>query len=163
MLDDGLGPAVYDQLSAYMMPENVHLFDMGCMTLSRVSDVRDYDVIITVDAVDGTDEPVGTIVRYTPDEVAPRSFGSQSLHELRLSDLFEAACMLDYHAEGICLGMQVENLSPDHVVEGLTPAVLEALSNLVDCVLAELVALGCTIRVRETDEVVQPGFHHALV
>ena len=56
MLDDGIGPAVYDFiLEQYNLPENVDMFDVGCMTLDMVSKVNDYDLLITVDAVDGTD------------------------------------------------------------------------------------------------------------
>lgn len=160
MLDDGLGPVVYDQLQSYRFEPEVDLFDVGCMTMNFVNVVRDYDLLMTVDAVDGSDELAGTIFRYTPDEVAPRAFGTQSLHELQLSDLFESAALLGYEAQGICLGMQVENASPPAVVEGLTPAVAQRIDDLVDCVLAELVKLGIKVRVKETGECVEAGYHH---
>lgn len=85
-----------------------------------------------------------------------------SLHELRLTDLFEAATLMDYEAEGLCLGMQVENANPSEFALGLTPVVIEALPNLLDTLLAELVKRGCEIRVIETGEPVEPGFHHTL-
>ena len=56
MLDDGVGPAVYEELlTRYDIPDNVELFDLGCLSLNMIERVREYDVIITVDAVDGTD------------------------------------------------------------------------------------------------------------
>lgn len=138
MLDDGLGPAVYDVLQDRHLPAEVDVFDVGCMTMDMVDVVRDYDWIVSVDAVDGTGEVPGTIFRYTPDEIAPRPFGMASLHDLRLSDLFEAALLLGYRAQGICYGMQVENPSPAVLQEGLTPQVQAKLNDLVECVLAEI-------------------------
>ncbi len=45
----------------------------------------------------------------------------------KLVDLFDAATLLGYEAEGLCLGMQVENPSPAVVTVGLTPKVAAAL------------------------------------
>ncbi len=163
MYDDGLGVAVYEQLQAYEFPENVELFDLGCLTLDRINDVRDFDLIVTVDAVDGTDEPVGTLFRFSPEDMAQRSFGTQSLHDLKLSDLFSSAALLGYNCEGICLGMQVENPFPEEVCVGLSPRVAEALPNLVDLVLAELVNRGVVVIERGTNKPVSPGFHHQMM
>ena len=58
MLDEGVGPAVHDTvLRDYEVPSNVRLFDVGCMSLDMLPYVDSYDVIITVDAVDGTSMP----------------------------------------------------------------------------------------------------------
>ena len=103
-------------------------------------------MIITVDAVDGTDAAPGTVFRYAPDDMARRPAGAQSLHDLRLVDLFDAALLLDYQADGVCLGMQVENPSPAEVTVGLTPAVYDALPLLVETLLAELVRRGVEVR-----------------
>ena len=98
MYDDGLGPAVYEQLRAYEFPVHVKLFDLGCLTMDRINDVRDFDIIMTVDAVDGTNEPVGTLFRYAPEDMAQRGFGGQSLHDLKLDHqhLSKHACYLRY-------------------------------------------------------------------
>ncbi len=163
MLDDGLGPAVYRELRAYDLGENVDLFDVGCMSMELVGAVDTYDAIITVDAIDGTGHDAGTIFRFAPEDMAQRPFGSQSLHDLKLSDLFLAASLLGYQAEGICLGMQVENASPAQATIGLTEPVYAKLADMVDCVLAELVHLDVPVRVRTTGELVEPGFHHTLI
>lgn len=147
MLDDGLGPAVYDAVrEGYLLPASVDLYDLGCLTLDMLSAVRDYDLVITVDAVDGTDAAPGTVFRYAPDDMARRPAGAQSLHDLKLADLFDAALLLDYEAEGLCLGMQVENPSPAEVTVGLTPAVYAALPLLVETLLAELARRGVEVR-----------------
>lgn len=149
MLDDGVGPAVYEELlKRYEIPENVELFDLGCLTLNMIERVREYDVIITVDAVDGTDAEPGTVFRFEPDAMARHSGANASLHDLKLVDLFDAATLLGYEAEGLCLGMQVENPSPAVVTVGLTPKVDAALPLLVETVAGELARLGSPLRAR---------------
>lgn len=147
MLDDGVGPAVYEELlKRYDIPDNVTLFDLGCLTLNMIERVREYDVIITVDAVDGTDAEPGTVFRFAPDAMARHSGATASLHDLKLVDLFDAATLLGYEAEGLCLGMQVENPSPAMVAVGLTPKVDAALPLLVETVAGELARLGSPLR-----------------
>ena len=71
MLDDGVGPAVYDELMAsYDIPDNVELLDLGCLSLAMIDRVREFDVIVTVDAVDDSGQPAGTVLRYAPDAMA---------------------------------------------------------------------------------------------
>lgn len=149
MLDDGVGPAVYEELlTRYDIPDNVELFDLGCLSLNMIERVREYDVIITVDAVDGTDADPGTVFRFEPDAMARHSGATASLHDLKLVDLFDAAAFLGYEAEGLCLGMQVENPSPAVVTVGLTPKVDAALPLLVETVAGELARLGSPLRAR---------------
>ncbi len=146
MLDDGIGPAVYDYIhEQYTLPENVDTYDVGCMTLDMVSKVQEYDALITVDAVDGTDAQPGTVFRYEPYDIARATGARTSLHDLKLADLFDAATMLGFEAEGLCFGMQVENLEPAEFIEGLTPKVAERLPFLAETVVAELVRRGCDI------------------
>ena len=149
MLDDGVGPAVYEELlKRYEIPDNVELFDLGCLTLNMIERVREYDVIITVDAVDGTDAEPGTVFRFEPDAMARHTGANASLHDLKLVDLFDAATLLGYEAEGLCLGMQVENPSPAMVTVGLTPKVDAALPLLVETVAGELARLGSPLHAR---------------
>ena len=164
MLDDGLGIEVFRQIeAAYELPPNVELVSAGCMTLDMIGRVDAYELMISVDAIDETGSQPGTIFRYTPDDVARRGTPMGSLHELKLADLFDAAALLGYTCEGLCLGMQVENASPSEFVVGLTPTVLERLPYLVDTLLAELVSRGCEIHEKATGALVGPGFHHAMV
>jgi len=145
-MDDGIGPAVFDVVTQnYEIPENVLFFDVGVVTMDLISYVDSCDVIIAVDAVEGTDKPVGTIVRFTPEDAAPRSMYTMSLHDMKLTDLFEAAMLVGYEAEGVCLGMQVENTDPAFLTQELSPAVQEALPNLVEALLAELAHYGVVL------------------
>ena len=71
MLDDGVGPAAYDEiLAGYDIPENVTLVDVGCMSLDMLPYVERCDLILTVDAVDGTGDAPGTVYRFEPDAMA---------------------------------------------------------------------------------------------
>ena len=139
MLDEGIGPAVYDALvEGYDIPPEVAVLDVGCMSMDMLPYVESCDLILTVDAVDGTGDAPGTVYRFPPDAMARHSGAMASLHDLRLVDLFDAASLLGYEAEGFCLGMQVENMSPEEYVVGLTPPVYDALPLLVESVVAEL-------------------------
>ena len=150
MLDDGIGPAVYEELvNRYEIPDKVELYDIGCLSMDMLSVVDKCDMVITVDAVDGTDAEPGTVFRFEPDAMARHSGATASLHDLKLVDLFDAATLLGYSAEGLCLGMQVENASPVEVTVGLTPKVYEALPLLVETVVAELYKLGVELREKQ--------------
>ena len=80
--------------------------------------------------------------------MARHSGATASLHDLKLVDLFDAAALLGYEAEGLCLGMQVEHPSPAVVTVGLTPKVDAALPLLVETVAGELARLGSPLRAR---------------
>ncbi len=149
MLDEGVGPAVYDAvLRDYDIPANVRFFDVGCMSMDMLNYVDEFDVVLTVDAVDGTGDEPGTVYRFPPDAMARHAGAMQSLHDLKLVDLFDAASLLGYTAEGFCLGMQIENMMPDEYVVGLTPKVHAALPLLVETVVAELSRRGFTLTKR---------------
>ena len=147
MLDEGLAPAVYDELVAnYEVPDNVFLFDVGCMSLDMLPYVEKCDVILTVDAVDNTGDPAGTVYRFPPDAMARHTGAMASLHDLKLVDLFDAASLLGYEADGYCLGMQVENMYPSEYAVGLTEPVSKAFPLLVETVLAELHSRGFDLK-----------------
>lgn len=147
MLDEGVGPAVYDEVMArFDLPPNVRFFDVGCMSLDMIGYVKECDLVLTVDAVDGTGDEPGTVYRFAPDAMARHVGAMASLHDLKLVDLFDAASLLGYEAEGFCLGMQVDNMSPAEFTVGLTPKVHAALPLLVDAVVAELARRGFELR-----------------
>ena len=152
-LDDGVGPAVYDEvLERFDVPECVELFDLGVLTMDMINYIDTCDAVITVDAVEHSGEPAGTVLRGTPAELAPAQGANMSLHDLRLVDLFDAALLLGYDAEGICLGMQVENTEPAILTEDLTPVVRAALPLLVETLAAELARLGSPLIDKATGE-----------
>lgn len=163
MMDDGVGPIVADELTrTYDFPENVDIVSCGAMTLDMLNMVGEYDLLISLDAVDDPGAEPGTVFSYAPDDLAHRGTPMGSLHELRLADLFDAAMMLGLDADGLCFGIQAENADPSELVSGLTPKVAANLPLLIDSLLAELVMRGCTVAVKATGETVEPGYHHTL-
>ena len=109
------------------IPDGVELFDLGVLTMDMITYIDTCDVVITVDAMEYSGEEPGTVLRGTPQELARAQGAAMSLHDLRLADLFDAAVLLGYESEGICLGMQVENTEPELLTEDLTPRVRAAL------------------------------------
>lgn len=163
MMDDGVGPAIFDEIEAsYALPPEVEMLDVGCMSLSMVERVDEADLIITVDAVDGTGEPAGTVFRFEPEDMARHAGSMASLHDLKLVDLFDAAHLLGYEASGACFGMQVANRSPESVTVGLTPDVYASIPDLVDAVIAELVLKGHEVRHKADGSLVSKGWHHEM-
>jgi hydrogenase maturation protease len=163
MLDDGVGPAAYEELTqCYIFPDNVSILEVGCMSLAMVNYVSEMDYIISVDAVDGTDSPAGTVFEFDPYDMAPHTTTMASLHDLKLVDLFSAASLMGYSAEGRCFGVQVENRSPEIVTIGLTQKVYDAIPLLIDAVLAHLVALDVKIVHKQSGNMVLPGWHHEM-
>ena len=150
-LDDGIGPAVYDEVNRrFDVPENVLLFDVGVLSMDMISYIDECDVVIAIDAVENSGEPAGTVFRYGPRDLARPANYSMSLHDLKLADLYDAAELLGYEAEGICLGMQVLNAEPALLTDDLTPPVREALPLLVDALAAELARLGSPLIDKQT-------------
>ena len=142
-MDDGIGPAVYDEVIArFDLPPELELFDLGVLTMDMINYIDTCDAVITVDAVEHSGQVAGTVLRGTPEELAPAQGAHVSLHDLRLVDLFDAARLLGYDAEGICLGMQVENTEPETLTEKLSPAVNAALPLFVETLAAEVARLG---------------------
>ena len=91
MKDEGVGCRVVEELVArYEFPDNVEVTDSGTMGMMILNLFRDRDFVLVIDAVDGTDHPAGTVVRLSPDAIAPNSV-MHSLHDIRFIDVLEAA------------------------------------------------------------------------
>ena len=135
MQDEGVAPRVAQELiSRYNFPENVEVLDRGTMGMSLLSDLKRFDVILYIDAVDGTGMSPGTVVSYLPEEIAPyETF--HGAHDTRFVDILEAAFLLGYNPDGQCLGVQVQNINPTNYTIGLTPPVEASLPALIQYVL----------------------------
>lgn len=163
MLDDGVGPVVYEELTrSYAFPDNVEIRDVGCMGLDMLGYVETCDYIVTVDAVTGTGAEAGTVFEFAPEDMERHHGATASLHELSLADLFDAAALLGYGCEGRCFGMQVANASPDVVTMALTQPVYDNVPLLVEAVLADLVRRGVEVTAKGSGEAIRPGWHHEM-
>lgn len=142
-LDDGIGPAVYDEVfKRFDVPEGVEMFDLGVLTMDMINYIDTCDAVITVDAIEYSGEEPGTVLRGTPQDMAQAQGPNMSLHDLRLVDLFDNAVWLGFDAEGVCIGMQIENTEPELLTQDLTPKVKAALPLMVETLAAELARLG---------------------
>jgi hydrogenase maturation protease len=148
MLDEGVGPRVAAELTErYLFPEGVEVLDRGVMGMALLSDLRRFDVVLLVDAVDKTGKSPGTVVTYLPEDIAPYE-AFHGAHDTRFVDVLEAAALLGHTPEGHCLGVQIQNASPVEYTIGLTPPVEAALPLLIECVLGFLKQHGMEPRPR---------------
>jgi len=145
MQDEGVGPRVAQELIRnYQFPKNVEVLDRGTMGMSLLSDLKSFDVVLLVDAVDKTGTPPGTVVTFLPEDIAPFE-AFHGAHDTRFCDVLEAASLLGYNLDGHCLGVQVQEMSPSDYVIGLTPPVEAALPYLISCVLGFLKERGVEV------------------
>lgn len=147
MKDEGVGVRVVEALmSSCAFPGNVTLIDAGTMGMGILHLFRECDYLLVIDAVDGTGEAAGTVVRLTPDDLAPNQV-MHSLHDVRFVDVLQAAELMGVRPEADCVGIQVEDMSGVGI--GLTPAVEAAVPAAVDAVLAVLAERGIRAERRE--------------
>ncbi|MGI6217758.1 MAG: hydrogenase maturation protease [Coriobacteriales bacterium] len=138
LMDEGVGPEVAKRLSEeYEFPENVEVMDCATMGYALLPEFRDFDLVVVIDAVDGTGQPAGTVFRFEPEDMARRT-EPPSAHDVRIGDVIDSAKMLGYEARGTCVGIQVENMSPSDFFIGLTPDVEAAVPKAEETVLAIL-------------------------
>lgn len=155
MGDDGVALALYKfTCKNYRCSPGVFLHDVGCMSMDMLSYVQQSDVIITIDALDNTQAQTGSVFRYSCDEMARVQGTRTSLHVMRLPDLFDAAHLLGYSAEGICLGVQIASGAASRVHVGLSKKVEEALPLLWNTLAAQLAQLNAPFIDAHTGEAV---------
>jgi len=148
LLDEGVGPRVAQELlRGYEFPPEVEVLDRGTMGMALLADLRRFDVILLVDAVDNTGKPPGTVVTYLPEDIAPYE-AFHGAHDTRFVDVLQAAELLGYAPEGHCLGVQVQDMSPADYMIGLTPAVEAAVPLMIECVLGFLARFGIDVQVK---------------
>lgn len=140
MRDDGIGPRVIEILrSGYSFPDNVEVVDAGTMSFMILDLLRDVDRLIIVDAVRDTGEPPGTVLRMTPEEIAPNQV-AHSLHDVRLIDVLQAADLMGSSPATIAFGVQIEAIE-EWVLE-LSAPLEAAVPIAAGAVLEELQSMG---------------------
>jgi len=140
MGDDGIGPRVVEMLRAgYAFPENVEVVDAGSMSFMILDLLRGVDRLIIIDAVRETGEAPGTVLRMTPEEIAPNQI-AHSLHDTRLVDVLQAAELMGSTPQTIAFGIEIE-LIQEWMLE-LTPELERAVPIVAAAVLQELETMG---------------------
>ncbi len=142
LMDEGVGPQIARTLlDMYEFPNNVEVADCATLGLSLVGIFKDRDLVICVDAVDGTGSAPGTVFTYRPEDMAARS-AMPSAHGFTLLDVIDAARMLGYDAEVRCVGIQVACMNPAEYHIGLSPEVQAAVEKAAQTVVSLLLAYG---------------------
>lgn len=112
MGDEGLGPRCIEELLAHFdFPDNVELMDAGTMGLSILDTLRDFERLIVLDAAQGTGHEPGTVLLFTPEELAENQV-LHSAHDMRLVDVLKAATMMDIILKScVIVGVQVQSIT----------------------------------------------------
>jgi hydrogenase maturation protease len=112
-------------------------------------EVDEADSVLLVDAVRADGAP-GNLVRLDGDDVAPAVATRLSPHQVGVADLLDGARWLDRYPRRVVL-MGVIPQSIDLGL-GLTPAVRDSLSELVDLVVAEALEMGFAFQPKNAAE-----------
>ncbi len=143
--DEGAGVRVVERLKeAYCFPGNVTLMDGGTAGLDLLPFVEGMDHVIIVDTVK-TQEPPGSIFRFTPDDIDVKVPYKTSLHQIGMVELFAIADALGKSiGKVVIIGIQPEDISGWGLE--LTETIRARVPELVSLVVRELEAIGikCT-------------------
>jgi hydrogenase maturation protease len=150
MRDEGIGVRVVEVLmSTLEFPANVTL-DAGTMGMTILNLFQDCDYMLVVDAIDGTGEAPGTVVRLSPEDLSPNQV-MHSLHDVRLVDVLQTAMLMGLDPVVDCIGIQIEDMNELSI--GLTPALEASVPDAVTAVLTVLAERDIVPRPRaEHDE-----------
>ncbi len=134
--DDGLGIAAVNRLlGAFEPPAGVRVLDGGTLGLTLLPIIQDAERAILIDAIRAPGAEPGTLVRIEGEEVAPAVRERLSPHQIGVSDLLDAARLLDcYPTELVLLGIAPERLG---FGISLSAAVRRPLDALVNRVVAQ--------------------------
>ena len=159
LTDDGLGAAALARLERnYEIPPEVRVVDGGTLGLALLGLIADAEHVILVDAVRIDDVP-GSLVRLNGADVVDAVRDRLSPHQVGVSDLLEAARLIDRYPSSITL----LGLVPEHMDLALvrSSAVDENLDALVAAIVQQVQSLGYNL-VREPDAVLRHRPIHDL-
>lgn len=141
MADEGIGPRCLEAMDGwYDFPENVELLDAGTMGLSLLDNLRQCDHLVVIDAAKETGHEPGTVILFTPEDLAQNQV-LHSAHDMRLVDVLNAAKFMGVELKSaVIVGVQIGSMQ-EWVLE-LTPALEAAIPIACACALSELGKLG---------------------
>jgi len=140
MHDDGVGPRVVETLlEGYDFSDNVEILDAGTMSFAILNVLADKDHLIIVDALRGTENPVGSVMRLTPEQVAHNRV-RPTPDRRGLLDVLEAIQLVGGSPATTVVAIQVD--TADDMVLELSPKVEASVPIAVALVLDELERLG---------------------
>jgi hydrogenase maturation protease len=147
--DDGVGPAAVARLDRdWEAPDGARVLDGGTLGLALLPYLEDARDVILVDAV-RTDDPPGSLVLLTGDDVAPAIAGRLSPHQIGVADLLDGARLRGrYPPRLVLVGLVPATLG---LGVRLSPAVKDRLPELVAEVVAQARRMGHAF-VRRADD-----------
>jgi len=141
MADEGVGPRCVEALQEWFeFDDTVELTDAGTMGLGLLDTLRNHTDLIVLDAAKDTGHPPGTVIVYTPEDLAQHQV-LHSAHDMRFVDVLKSAKLMGIELETVYIvAVQVKDMS-DWVLD-LTPEIADAVPIACACALQQLEALG---------------------
>jgi len=141
MADEGIGPVAVDYLHKHFdFPPNVALVDVATTGIGMLSNLEGMDHLIIIDAADNSGHPPGTIIFYTPEDLASQQV-MHSAHDQRLTDVLFAASLTGIELQSVVIvGVQIARLA-EFVLE-LSEPVRDAVPIACAAALHKLRELG---------------------
>jgi hydrogenase maturation protease len=141
MADEGIGPRCVEALHEWFeFPENVELMDVGTIGLGMLDYLRDFTHIIVLDAAKDTGHLPGTVVIFTPEDLAQKQV-LHSAHDMRFVDVLKSAKLMGIDLEYVII-VTVQIKSMSEWVLDLTPEVKAAIPVACACAMQQLKGLG---------------------
>jgi hydrogenase maturation protease len=100
--DEGVGPCVISRLEKRSLPKDVELLDGGTAGADLLDYMCNREKVIVIDAVDA-DEPPGTILKLTGDDLLAENCTNVSLHEIGLGQTLQMAATLNSAPQSIVI------------------------------------------------------------
>jgi len=104
LADEGIGIHVVQRLATMDLPAEVEVIDGGTAGFELIDFFRNKKKVIVIDCLKA-EEPPGTIIRATPQELDLRWSPSFSVHQSGLRELLQQASLLTPLPEIIILGI----------------------------------------------------------
>jgi len=145
MADEGIGPVAVDYLHKHFdFPPNIALVDVATTGIGMLSNLEGMDHLIIIDAADNSGHLPGTVIFYTPEDLAAQQV-MHSAHDQRLTDVLFAASLTGIELQSVAIvGVQIARLA-EFVLE-LSEPVKEAVPIACAGALHKLRELGFEAR-----------------
>ena len=146
MQDEGVGVRAVEELeNRYIIPDAVTVVDGGTTGMELFDPIRRCNRLIVADAIN-TGAAYGTLVRMSKEEI-PAFFQTKlSNHQLGLSDLLALLTLKGEVPEHVAIIGMVPHSLENKL--GLTAEAEAGLDAMVEMLVAELAALGITLKQR---------------
>jgi len=137
MTDEGVGLEIVHRLmSQSQLPDSIELVELGSSLMNIVHTIAGRQKAILIDCA-FMDQPVGTMCRFTPDEIVSRKKNNSfSFHQTDLFEALEISRKLgEYPEEMVIYGIQPESVTPG---DCLSPLLYRCLGDYVVTISTEL-------------------------